>query len=160
MTHAWSPDSKWIAYTANIKSLVTALSVYNVAEDKSYRVTDGLSEVSTPAFDKSGRYLYIFASTDAGPLQDWFSLATADYRRTRNIYAIVLRNDVANPRRERERRGARRRHARHHAPRFNIGRLGVSRCADRAGRSARNRRRTNRSRGNRESDSRDAHRGG
>ena len=30
MTHAWSPDSKWIAYTANIKSLVTALSVYNV----------------------------------------------------------------------------------------------------------------------------------
>jgi len=97
MTHAWSPDSKWIAYTANIKSLVTALSVYNVAEDKSYRVTDGLSEVSTPAFDKSGRYLYIFASTDAGPLQDWFSLATADYRRTRNIYAIVLRNDVANP---------------------------------------------------------------
>ena len=97
MTHAWSPDSKWLAYTANIKSLVTALSVYNVAEDKSYRVTDGLSEVSTPAFDKSGRYLYIFASTDAGPLQDWFSLATADYRRTRNIYAIVLRNDSANP---------------------------------------------------------------
>jgi tricorn protease len=97
MTHAWSPDSKWLAYTANIKSLVTALSVYNVAEDKSYRVTDGLSEVSTPAFDKSGRYLYIFASTDAGPLQDWFSLATADYRRTRNIYAIVLRNDAANP---------------------------------------------------------------
>jgi len=97
MTHAWSPDSKWIAYTANIKSLVTALSVYNLAEDKSYRLTDGLSEVSTPAFDKSGRYLYIFGSTDAGPLEDWFSLATADYRRTRNIYAIVLRNDVGNP---------------------------------------------------------------
>jgi tricorn protease len=97
MTHAWSPDSKWLAYTANIKSLVTALSVYNVADDKSYRVTDGLSEVSTPAFDRSGKYLYIFASTDAGPLQDWFSLATADYRRTRSIYAIVLRNDIGNP---------------------------------------------------------------
>src|SRR6185503_10586967 len=97
MTHAWSPDSKWIAYTANIKSLVTALSVYNVAADKSYRVTDGLSEVSTPAFDKSGRYLYLFASTDAGPLQDWFSLATVDYRRTRSIYAIVLANTTGNP---------------------------------------------------------------
>src|SRR4029079_2127309 len=97
MTHAWSPDSKWLAYTANTKSLVTALSVYNVAEDKSYRVTDGLSEVSTPRFDKRARHLYIFASTDAGPLQDWFSLATADYRRTRNVYAIVLRSDVANP---------------------------------------------------------------
>ena len=97
MTHAWSPDSRWLAYTANIKSLVTALSVYNVAEDKSYRVTDGLSEVVSPAFDKSGKYLYIFASTDAGPLQDWFSLATADYRRTRSVYAIVLRNDIGNP---------------------------------------------------------------
>lgn len=97
MTHAWSPDSKWIAYTANIKSLVTQLSVYNVAEDKSYRVTDGLSDVSTPAFDKSGKYLYIFASTDAGPVQDWFSLATVDYRRTRNIYAIVLANTTGNP---------------------------------------------------------------
>ncbi|MEP7001445.1 MAG: PDZ domain-containing protein, partial [bacterium] len=97
MTHAWSPDSKWIAYTANIKSLVTQLSVYNVADDKSYRVSDGLSEVSTPAFDRSGKYLYIFASTDAGPLQDWFSLATADYRRTRSIYAIVLANTTGNP---------------------------------------------------------------
>src|SRR5262249_20855230 len=84
-------------YTANIKSLVTQLSVYNVVDDKSYRVTDGLSDVSTPAFDKSGKYLYIFASTDAGPVQDWFSLATVDYRRTRSIYAIVLANTTSNP---------------------------------------------------------------
>ncbi|MEP6692685.1 MAG: PDZ domain-containing protein, partial [Gemmatimonadaceae bacterium] len=97
MTHAWSPDSKWLAYTANTQSLVNTLFLYNVDQDKSYRVTDGLSEVTQPAFDRSGKYLYAFGSTDAGPLQDWFSQANLDFRRTRNIYAIVLRADAANP---------------------------------------------------------------
>ena len=48
MRHAWTPDSNGIAYTAKNKSLLTALSVFNVADDNSYRVTDGLSEASTP----------------------------------------------------------------------------------------------------------------
>lgn len=97
MRHAWSPDSRWLAYTANTQSLVETLFLYNVEQDKSYRVTDGLSEVGEPAFDRSGKYLYVFASTDAGPLQDWFSQATLDFRRTRNIYAVVLRKDLPNP---------------------------------------------------------------
>jgi tricorn protease len=97
MTHAWSPDSRWLAYTANTQSLVETLFLYNVEQDKSFRVTDGLSEVAQPAFDRSGKYLYVFGSTDAGPLQDWFSQATLDFRRTRNIYAIVLRKDIPNP---------------------------------------------------------------
>jgi tricorn protease len=97
MRHAWSPDSRWLAYTANTQSLVETLFLYNVEQDKSYRVTDGLSEVAEPAFDRSGKYLYVFASTDAGPLQDWFSQATLDFRRTRNIYAVVLRKDLPNP---------------------------------------------------------------
>ncbi|HYV96411.1 MAG TPA: PDZ domain-containing protein [Gemmatimonadaceae bacterium] len=94
---AWSPDSKWLAYVVGTQSLVNALFVYDVAADKSQRITDGLSEVAEPAFDRSGRYLYVFASTDAGPLQDWFSLASSDAQRTRNIYAVVLRKDLANP---------------------------------------------------------------
>ena len=130
------------------------------AEDKSYRVTDGLSEVSTPAFDKSGRYLYIFASTDAGPLQDWFSLCD----RRLSAHAQHLRNRAARTTsqsaRERERRGAGRRHARHHAPRFDIGRLGGSWRAARARCATWKRCRANRPRRNRESDSRHAHRGG
>ena len=88
--------------------------------DKSYRVTDGLSDVSTPVFDKSGKYLYIFASTDAGPVQDWFSLATADYRRTRSIYAIVLRERP--PATRSRRRATRRRSSSRVTPRRPIRR--------------------------------------
>ncbi len=60
-------------------------------------VTDDLAEVATPVFDKTGKYLYVFGSTDAGPLQDWLAQSSNFQRRTRSIYAIVLRNDLPNP---------------------------------------------------------------
>lgn len=97
MSFAWSPDSKWLAYSVNTQTLVSTLFLYNVDQDRSYPVTDGLSEVTQPAFDRSGKYLYAFGSTDAGPLQDWFAQSNLDFRRTRNIYLVVLRKDLPNP---------------------------------------------------------------
>jgi tricorn protease len=97
MSHAWSPDSRWLAYTVNTQSLVNTLFLYDVEKGESHHVTDGLSEVTSPAFDRSGKYLYVFASTDAGPVMDWFSQASIDFTRTRNIYAIVLAKSLPNP---------------------------------------------------------------
>ncbi|HUF28748.1 MAG TPA: PDZ domain-containing protein [Gemmatimonadaceae bacterium] len=96
-SHAWSPDSRWLAYSVNTQPLVQTLYVYDVERDRSHAITDGLSEVTQPAFDRSGKYLYLFASTDAGPVQDWFAQSNADMRRTRGIYMVVLRNDLPNP---------------------------------------------------------------
>ena len=48
-------------------------------------------------FDKNGQYLYLLASTDAGPSLDWFSQSTQGLRRTRTIYAIALSKDASNP---------------------------------------------------------------
>ena len=62
--------------------------------DRSTPVTDGLSEVAQPVFDKNGQYLYLLASTDAGPSLDWFSQSTQGLRRTRTIYAIALSKDA------------------------------------------------------------------
>ena len=97
MSHAWSPDSRWIAYTVNTHALVNTLFLYDVQKGESRRVTDGLSEVTEPTFDASGKYLYVFASTNAGPVMDWFSQANIDFRRTRSIYAIVLSKELPNP---------------------------------------------------------------
>ena len=94
---AWSPDSRWLAYTVDAHALVTSLFAYNVADDKSTRVTDGLSSVADPAFDKSGKYLYVVASTDAGPQLDWFAQSNINLPTTASIYAIVLRRDLPNP---------------------------------------------------------------
>ncbi|MFY9570187.1 MAG: peptidase S41, partial [Blastocatellia bacterium] len=80
--HVWSPDSRWIAYTLNTKAYIQAVHAYSIEKDKSFQITDGLSEVSEPVFDDSGKYLYFFGSTDAGPVKDWFAMSNADMRVT------------------------------------------------------------------------------
>ncbi len=59
-------------------SYTQTVYVYSIEQDKSFPVTDGLSDVTEPNFDRSGKYLYFFASTDAGPTNNWFSLENAD----------------------------------------------------------------------------------
>jgi tricorn protease len=95
--HVWSPDSKWIAYTLNTAAYIQTVYAYSIEKDKSYPITDGLSEVSEPVFDQSGKYLYFFGSTDAGPVKEWFAMSNADMRITRSIYLAVLRKDIASP---------------------------------------------------------------
>jgi tricorn protease len=97
VSFGWSPDSRWLAYTVNTQALAMTLSVYSVEQNRSHTITDGLAEVSSPVFDRSGRYLYLFGSTDAGPVLDWFAQSTAENRRTRNVYLVVLRNDLPSP---------------------------------------------------------------
>ncbi|NWG11939.1 MAG: PD40 domain-containing protein, partial [Acidobacteria bacterium] len=95
--HVWSPDSKWIAYTLNTKAYIRTVYVYSIEQDKSYAITDGLSDVSDPAFDAGGKYLYFFSSTDAGPVKQWFDMSNADMRATRSIYLAVLRKGIPSP---------------------------------------------------------------
>jgi tricorn protease len=97
VSHNWSPDSQWLAYTQNSNGLIQVVYVYSIAQKKSFRITDGLTEVSEPVFDRTGRYLYVIASDQAGPVKDWFSLASLDLTFTHSLYAIVLRKGDAAP---------------------------------------------------------------
>jgi tricorn protease len=94
---AWSPDSRWIAYTLGGQNYIQTVFAYSIEQDKSFAVTDSLSDVSEPVFDQSGKYLYFFASTDAGPVKDWFAMSNADMRITKAIYVAVLRKDLPSP---------------------------------------------------------------
>jgi tricorn protease len=95
--HTWSPDSKWVAYTQGSKSLIQSVRAYSIEQHKSYPITDGLSDVAEPVFDSSGKYLYFFGSTDAGPVRQWFDMSNADMRLTRSLYLAVLRKDLPSP---------------------------------------------------------------
>jgi tricorn protease len=97
ISSVWSPDSKWIAYTLNTQAYIQKVYLYSIEQDKSFPVTDGLSEVINPVFDKSGKYLYFFASTDAGPVKHWFAMSNADMRMTSSIYLAVLKKDIPSP---------------------------------------------------------------
>ncbi|MCK4966463.1 PD40 domain-containing protein, partial [bacterium] len=93
----WSPDSKWISYTLNTAAYIQKVYVYSIEENKSYPITDGLSDVSEPVFDKSGKYIYFFASTDAGPIKHWFAMSNTEMRMTRAVYLATLRKDIPSP---------------------------------------------------------------
>ncbi|MHB8055675.1 MAG: PDZ domain-containing protein, partial [Candidatus Aminicenantales bacterium] len=94
---AWSPDGKWLATALITPTYFKRIWIYSVDQDKSFPVTDGLSDASNPAFDGSGKYLYFFASTNAGPVNQWFDLSNADARLTSSIYIVALAKDAPNP---------------------------------------------------------------
>ena len=93
----WSFDSNWIAYTKVTGTNFEKAFIYSVSENKSYALTDGLSNVTSPVFDPSGKYLYLLASTDAGPVVNWFDQSNIDKELTTSIYAMTLQNDVISP---------------------------------------------------------------
>lgn len=93
----WSPDSKWLAYTKVTETQFKKIFLYSVDQQKSFELTDGLSDASEPVFDKGGKYLYFFASTDAGPVINWFDQSNQDMRSTRSIYLVTLQKETISP---------------------------------------------------------------
>ncbi len=56
-----------------------------------------MSEVDEPKFDPQGKYLYFFASTDAGPVLNWFDQSSIDMRQTESIYLVTLQKETISP---------------------------------------------------------------
>lgn len=93
MRASWSPDSRWLAYTVQAAGLIQTVNVWSADTGRSIQVTDGLSEMLEPVFDPNGEFLYVLASTDAGPVKDWFSQINIDSPIRYGLYAITLRQD-------------------------------------------------------------------
>lgn len=93
----WSPDSKWIAYTLVTATQFKRVYFYSLTQQKSFAVTDGLSDVDNPKFSRDGKYLFFLASTDAGPVINWFDQSNADMRKTSSIYLMTLQKETRSP---------------------------------------------------------------
>src|SRR5215469_14036285 len=93
----WSPDSRWIAYTKQLKSHLHAVFAYSLEQAKSHQLTDGMSDALYPAFDKEGKYLYFTASTDAALNTGWLDMTSLERPVTRSAYIIVLKKDLPSP---------------------------------------------------------------
>ena len=95
--HNWSPDSKWLAYVRRTPTYMGQIHLYSTASGSSQPLTDGLSDADGPVFDPNGKFLYFLVSTNAGPVQDWFSMSNADMLATSNIYLAVLPKGEPSP---------------------------------------------------------------
>ena len=94
---SWSADGNYVSYTTITETNYERAFVYALAENKSYPVSDGLSNVTEPVFDPSGKYLYMLASTNAGPVVNWFDQSNQDMQATNNIYLVTLQQAVPSP---------------------------------------------------------------
>jgi tricorn protease len=94
---SWSHDSNWVSYTIITETNFEQAYLYSISENKSYQLSDGLSNVSEPVFDPSGKYVFMLASTDAGPLVNWFDQSNIDKELTHSIYLVTLRKDIKSP---------------------------------------------------------------
>jgi len=97
IAHAWSPDSKWLAYTRATSADFRRVWLHSIEDGSSHPVTDGLSDASEPVFDASGKYLYFLSSTDAGPVRQWFAMSNADMETQNTVYLAVLAKGVESP---------------------------------------------------------------
>ncbi|MGH7782835.1 MAG: S41 family peptidase, partial [Candidatus Binatia bacterium] len=94
---SWSSDSKWITYSKDLDSRLSAIFVYSVDEKKTRQITDGLADAISPAFDAGGKYLYFLASTNFGPKTSWLEMSSIDHPTDRSVYVVVLPSDEPSP---------------------------------------------------------------
>jgi tricorn protease len=94
---AWSPDSRWIAYSKALDNHLRAVFLYSLVDGKTSQVTDGMSDAISPAFDATGKYLYFLASTNFGPRTGWLEMSSTDRPVRRSVYLAVLSASEPSP---------------------------------------------------------------
>ncbi|MCC6860240.1 MAG: PD40 domain-containing protein [Bryobacterales bacterium] len=93
----WSPDSRWLTYTRQLRSTLRAVFVYSLDNREKFQITDGMSDAIEPVFDRDGKYLYFLASTDTGLNVGWRDMSSYFRPQTSSVYAAVLRRDLPSP---------------------------------------------------------------
>ena len=94
---AWSPDSRWVAYSKSLDSHMRAIFLYSIRDAKAHQVTDGMADAITPAFDAGGKYLYFLASTNYGLTTGWLDMSSMEHVVKRSIYLAVLAANEPSP---------------------------------------------------------------
>lgn len=94
----WSPDSKWLTWSRDLKTHMSAVFVHSFETGVKTQLTDGLSDATSPVFDRDGKHLYFLASTNVGTGLDFEDMSgMAAQPSTSSIYAVVLSKDSPNP---------------------------------------------------------------
>lgn len=90
MNPNWSPDSRYITYEKQQKSHFKAIFIYDTDSGQTHKISDPLSDATSPVWDQSGDYLYFLASTDYGLNSGWLDMSSYDPSVNRSLYAVVL----------------------------------------------------------------------
>ncbi len=68
----WSPDSKWITYSFVAYNRNSEIYLYNLDQNKKYKITDDFFDNLNPTFDANGKYLYYLSSRNFDIQMDFY----------------------------------------------------------------------------------------
>jgi tricorn protease len=95
-TPSWSPDSRFLAYDRDLPNYHRAVFIYDVEGHQLHPVTTGYYSCANPAFDVTGKYLFVTTSQAFNPIysdQD----NTFIYPNSTLLAAIVLKKTTPSP---------------------------------------------------------------
>jgi tricorn protease len=94
--YAWSPDGGHLAFSLQEPNGNRALWIWSAADGQTRRVTDGFFDVSDPAWDPAGAYLYVLSRREFAPQISDIEWNYAGNRSV-GIFAFALRRDLPSP---------------------------------------------------------------
>jgi tricorn protease len=95
-SYEFSPDNKWIAYSKPDDDGRYKVFLYNLADKKSYAVTDAWYESEGVHFSDDGKYLFFVSDRDFNPVYsstEW----NHSYSDMSKVYFVTLAKSTANP---------------------------------------------------------------
>ena len=95
-SHAWSPDSGYLAFVLSEPTGFPCIYIWNAADGQNHRVTDAMHASESPAWDPDGNYLYFTGEREYQP-----QVSTIEFNFATNrggvLLALTLRKDGKNP---------------------------------------------------------------
>jgi tricorn protease len=94
---AWSPDSRWIAYSRAVSDHgVNAIFVVDTRDGKKTQATSGYLNDTLPSFDPDGKYLFYASDRTFSPVYSSFDTSWT-YANPTRLIALPLRKNVPSP---------------------------------------------------------------
>ncbi len=94
--YTWSPAGNHLAFSMAGKNGFSAVHIWSARDNQVRRITDGLFDADSPAWEPDGNYLFFLSDRDYAPQisSREFNFAT---NRMTGIFALALRKDVKHP---------------------------------------------------------------
>jgi len=87
--HAWSPDSRFLAYTKMGPDLVNRVYVYGLESKESHPVTGGPLDAFGPVFSSDGKRLFFVSNRRFDPTYSDMDFELV-YKKVAGVYAVAL----------------------------------------------------------------------
>src|ERR1044072_4234495 len=95
---AWSPDSRWLAYSKFGFNRLRSITLFSLDTGKTTTVTTTHYDAQQPLFDNNGRYLYFIGGNRTGLVESQ-GMSGFPFRTqvSRSLFSIVLNRNDSSP---------------------------------------------------------------